>query len=106
MTYIIEQAGQFLRRAEAGNIAWGPRHFQPASTLTSDERAMFGVHELVETPRPTFDPEAQKVVELDPAPVNGVWTQQWKVVELTADEIAARRRQATLVRPSADHRCS
>jgi len=90
MTYIIEQAGQFLRRAEAGNIAWGPRHFQPASTLTSDERAMFGVHELVETPRPTFDPEAQKVVELDPAPVNGVWTQQWKVVELTADEIAAR----------------
>ena len=87
MQYIIEQDGQYIRRAESGNIAWGPRHFQPASTLTPDERVMFGVHELVETPQPTFDPEAQKVVKLDPAPVNGVWTQQWEVVALTADEI-------------------
>lgn len=39
--------------------------------------------------KPDFDPAAQKVVKAATALVNGIWTQQWSVIELSAEEIAA-----------------
>lgn len=49
---------------------------------------------------PAFDPETERAEELPPALVNGAWTQQWAVRDLTPEELAARlqaRREAMVV---------
>ena len=43
------------------------------------------------TDRPEIDAELQAVEEAAPVRVDGVWTQQWAVRDLTPDELAARR---------------
>ncbi len=50
---------------------------------------VFGVHEVVEIDAPAFDPETQRIEELTPALVNDTWTQQWAVIDLDAEVIAA-----------------
>lgn len=42
--------------------------------------------EVAETERPEFE-ENQKVKEIMPALIGGVWTQQWEIVDLTEEEI-------------------
>lgn len=44
---------------------------------------------VVESAQPAFDQATQKIVEVSPVQVSGVWTQQWLVVDLTAQELAA-----------------
>lgn len=39
--------------------------------------------------------ETQKYVEIAPKKVDGVWTQQWEVQELTADELARKNAPKT-----------
>jgi len=39
--------------------------------------------------KPDFDHTTQKVVKSSPALVEGIWTQQWSVVELDAEELEA-----------------
>lgn len=48
--------------------------------------AEYNVYPLKQTDRPAYDPLTQKVVELDPAHVDGQWQQAWEVVELTNEE--------------------
>jgi hypothetical protein len=45
--------------------------------------------QLAITPRPAFDPLTQKLVELAPLQVEGVWTQRWQVVAATAEDLQA-----------------
>lgn len=47
----------------------------------------------VETGRPAHNPSTQKVVEQAPKKTAGIWTQQWQIMTLTADEIAAAQNQ-------------
>jgi hypothetical protein len=49
----------------------------------------FGIHEVADVAAPTFDPATQAVDDLDPALVNGVWTQQWAVRAATQAEMDA-----------------
>lgn len=54
----------------------------------------FGIRPVVPVDRPAFDPITQRVDELSPANVAGVWTQQWSVVALDAATIAANQAAA------------
>lgn len=52
--------------------------------------------------QPAHDPATQKAIELAPVEADGVWVQQWEVVQLTQQELdalaaeAARRRDAAM----------
>lgn len=52
--------------------------------------AQFGVYTVTPAPMPSFDVRTQDVSEAAPQLVDGVWTQQWVVRELTPQEIDAR----------------
>lgn len=54
----------------------------------------WGVHPVAETPRPAYDP-AKNIVEGMPALVDGAWVQTWTKVDASAEETAARQREAT-----------
>lgn len=50
-------------------------------------------------PQPAYDKSVQTILELLPTCVNGVWTQQWVVIDLDADAISLKNNeQASLVR--------
>lgn len=69
----------------------------PGGVLGDDEYVV-----VAEIAPPTFDPATQKIVDVNPAQVSGVWIQQWSIVELTAGEIADRlqaKREAMAVTP-------
>lgn len=57
--------------------------------------ASWGVYPVQPTPRPDADPIAQRVIELPPAEVGGVWMQQWDVEALTPEEVAANQAAST-----------
>lgn len=49
-----------------------------------------GYEAVVEIMRPTYDPGTQRVAEMSPKHDGQVWTQVWRVIALTADELAVR----------------
>ena len=65
----------------------------PADTLA--EHDVFALHEAAQ---PSFNTSTQKVVEGTPAQVDGQWVQTWQVVEMTAEELAARALELEQVR--------
>lgn len=50
----------------------------------------FGVCALLPTPVPEHDPAVQIAEDAPPAQVDGIWTQQWTVRDLTLEELKAR----------------
>lgn len=54
------------------------------------EREKLGIEEGVNVQAPEIDPMTQRLVELPPVKVDGVWTQQWEVVSLDEATIAAK----------------
>lgn len=62
---------------------------QPTDALLAE----FGVYPVARADRPDHDPIHQVVAEQPPALVDGVWTQQWEVRDLTAPELAVMREQ-------------
>ena len=52
--------------------------------------AEFGVFPVVPATRPEHDPVTQTVEEAAPVQIDGVWTQQWTVRDLTPEELKAR----------------
>lgn len=75
---------QQLREDEPG------RSFSAAPR--AHELAYFDVFVVQPTAQPAFDPDLQKLVEVMPLLVEGVWQQQWEVVTLTEEEQAERYR--------------
>jgi hypothetical protein len=66
------------------------------SEIGPDLLLQFDVFAVTLTARPTpSDPINKNVVEVEPTPVNGVWTQQWGEVDATAEQVAARTQSAT-----------
>jgi hypothetical protein len=59
-------------------------------TLSLELLADFGVQEVQEVPPPEHDPLTQDCEELPPAGINGVWTQQWRVVAASPEDVAVR----------------
>lgn len=47
-----------------------------------------GYAEIRTWAQPAFDQYTQKVVEIAPALVDDIWTEQWQIVELTGEELA------------------
>lgn len=60
------------------------------SRLSDAALNTFGLATIQPAPLPEFDPTIQAVEEGAPREVNGRWTQQWIVRELTAEEFKAR----------------
>lgn len=52
--------------------------------------AEYDVYPVALTAQPAFDAATQCINELAPVQVDGVWTQQWTVRDLTAKELQAR----------------
>lgn len=52
--------------------------------------ALYGVFPVAPTARPSSVSATQMVEEIAPAQIDGVWTQQWSVRELTPEELKAR----------------
>lgn len=67
-----------------------PQTSFPAQGFTPPD----GYVKVQPTPRPDADPIAQRVIELPPAEVGGVWMQQWDVEALTPEEVAANQAAA------------
>ena len=53
----------------------------------------WGVFDVHPSPPPNRDPITQKAEEQTPVLIEGVWTQQWSVVDLPPDEVEANERQ-------------
>lgn len=62
--------------------------------MTDDVLASWGVFPVQSTQHPEYDPTAQRVVELPPIEVEGQWMQQWEVLPLPAEEVAANQAAA------------
>ena len=54
------------------------------------ELATYGVYPLALTDQPAYDQATQTVEESTPVQIEGVWTQQWTVRDLTPGELKAR----------------
>lgn len=61
---------------------------------TDEKLAEFNVHFVKPTVRPAV-PLTQNVIETLPILVDGKWTQAWAIIAASAEEIAARQRDAT-----------
>lgn len=58
----------------------------------ASELAFFEVFVVQPSAPPTFDADLRKMVEVMPVLVEGVWQQQWEVVDLTEEEQSDRYR--------------
>lgn len=47
----------------------------------------YGVYEVVRSDQPDFDPQFQKVVEVDPVLQDGDWVMSWEIQQKTQEEI-------------------
>ena len=72
---------------------WDDRSYCTPAALVNDGKAeQFGVVPVVFSAQPAFDPITQSVTKIAPAQVDGVWTQQWQVTELSPEEIQANQK--------------
>ena len=78
-------------RQNVGNVSF-------PSIITEDMLTAHGYASIAPT-LPTYSPATEKAVEIAPINIAGTWTQQWQVVQLTAEEVAAA---AKIARDAAD----
>lgn len=86
--------GAFLKFIKAGeNIEWDANNYCTAFALEKDGKAeQFGVQPFFTTAQPSHDPITQAAVEANPVLIDGLWTQQWSVVDLSPEQIEAARK--------------
>lgn len=94
--FIQTQNGNVVRAVnEYDVVEWDAENYcTPAALERDGKSAQFGVFRLAESATPTFDPITQSVSELPPTEVDGVWTQQWAVVDLDAETVTANQTKA------------
>lgn len=85
-TVLAYPASQAQCSAHAGR-AIGPK------ALAERDLSAYGIVRVTEAAKPAIT-ESQRVVEVEPAEVGGVWTQQWSIVDLDAGEQAAKLARA------------
>lgn len=54
--------------------------------MTDETCAAFNVYPVNVKPIPTYDSRSQAVTQQDPIQINGEWTQDWNVMELSDEE--------------------
>lgn len=73
-------------------IYWDSQNFCTVEALVFDGKAeQFRVYPLTPVSAPSCDAMTQGVRALDPAVVDGAWTQQWEVVNLSPEQVAANQ---------------
>lgn len=90
----LNDQNQYLRDLPQGNIEFSATVFQPAHTLTPEQAEQFRVYPLTPTEAPAYDPITHGVRAAAPVQVGGVWTQQWEIYPLPAEEVAANQAAA------------
>lgn len=54
--------------------------------MTDGDREDFYLYAVQEVPPPPFNPATQRLQSAEPALIDGKWTQQWQVIDLTQEE--------------------
>lgn len=71
---------------------WDDKNYCTPAALVNDGKAeQFGVVPVVFAAQPAFDPVTQSITKIAPAQVDGDWTQQWQVTELSPEQVEANR---------------
>jgi hypothetical protein len=96
MRYIqTTEDGLFIREVNTSvDTVWDETHQCKPWNLSPEEIEYFHVFTLALAARPAFDASTQVVREVNPTKVNGTWTQQWEVYQLSAEEIEDKRKSS------------
>jgi hypothetical protein len=91
MWYVQAQGDTFIRHIfDVEPTQWDADNYCYARRLTDEQAAHFGVHKKQIVTPPYFDPATQAREEGPAVLVDGVWTQNYIVSNLGADESAAK----------------
>jgi hypothetical protein len=91
MWYVQAQGDTFIRHIfDAEPTQWDADNYCYARSLTEEQVERFGVFSLKLVDVPYFDPATQAREEGPALLIDGVWTQNYIVTDLSADESAAK----------------
>lgn len=104
LRYVQAQGETFIRHInDVEPTRWDEDNYCFARKLTPEQAEKFGVTKLKIVTPPYFDPATQRRDEGPALLVNGVWTQNYVVTPLTAEEAAAKgEEQGRIVRAERD----
>lgn len=54
--------------------------------MTVEQKAEFNLYQVTSTEPPSIDPATQRLLPAHPTLIDGKWTQQWQVIDLTQEE--------------------
>jgi len=91
MWYVQAQGDTFIRHIfDAEPTQWDADNYCYVRRLTDEQVAHFGVHKKQIVTPPYYDPATQSLEEGPALLIDGVWTQNYIVSDLSADESAAK----------------
>lgn len=91
MWYVQAQGDTFIRHIfDVEPTQWDADNYCYARRLTEEQVERFGVHKKQIVTPPYFDPATQTREEGPALLIDGVWTQNYFVTDLSADESAAK----------------
>jgi hypothetical protein len=91
MWYVQAQGDTFIRHIfDVEPTQWDADNYCYARRLTDEQVAHFGVHKKQIVTPPYHEPATQNLEEGPALLINGVWTQNYIVSDLDADESAAK----------------
>lgn len=70
------------------NIQWDETHFCPASALTEEERALFRIVPLIETPLPEYNIYTHKCLKGTAEFVDTHWVVKWDIIPYSEEDLA------------------
>lgn len=91
----LNENGEFLRYIPSGIlIEWDSNNYCTALALEKDNKTEeFRLKALYSTGKPEFNELTHRLKLADAKLINTVWTEQWKVLPLTDEEIANKLNQ-------------
>jgi hypothetical protein len=91
MWYVQAQGDNFIRHIfDAEPTQWDADNYCYARRLTDEQVTHFGVHKKQIVTPPYHDAATQHIEEGPALLIDGVWTQNYIVTDLSADESAAK----------------
>lgn len=91
MWYVQAQGDTFIRHIfDVEPTQWDADNYCYARRLTDEQVTHFGVHKKQIVTPPYHDPATQSLDEGPALLIDGVWTQNYSVTDLSADESAAK----------------
>jgi hypothetical protein len=91
MWYVQAQGDTFIRHIfDVEPTQWDADNYCYARRLTDEQAAHFGVHKKQIVTPPYHDPATQSLEEGPALLIDGVWTQNYIVTDLSADASAAK----------------